>query len=184
MAEVVRIGPMSVDDIGRVGEIDRTEWIATKYEVVRSADGLSLSLAPRQYDPPQEFPNWDEEGIARRTKWWRHELAGGGAIFGAFADTKLVGIAIVVPRRHATAEVLGMFVDAVHRRRGIGGRLLAATEDYARSVEAAIVYLHPNLTAMAVGFYRKHGYFLTCLVDEATLSYPEMEACIVLAKRV
>ncbi len=164
-------------------EVDRTERITAKYEVVRSEDGLSLSLAHRVCDPPEEFPNWDEEGVTRRIAWWRRELAGGGAVFGAFLGERLIGFGVVAIRQHGTAEVLGMFVDAGCRRRGIGGRLLSAAEGYARDAGAGFVYLHPNPTETAVGFYRKHGYLLTCLVDEATLSYPEMEGCIVLAKR-
>jgi len=183
MGEAVHIQRIPTDDLQRIREVDRTELIAAKYEVVRSADGLSLSLVERACDPPEEFPNWDEEGRVGRREWWQRELAGGGAAFGAFLGERLVGFAVTVTPRRA-AEVLGIFVDAGFRRGGIGGRLLAAAEEYAKDAGAPVVYLHPNLTVAAVGFYRKHGYALTCLVEEGTLSCPEMETCIVLAKRV
>ena len=185
MSDTVRIEPMSVDDLSRLmSEVDRTELMAAKYDVVRSADGLSLSLVKRDCDPPEEFPHWDETGITRRIDYYRRELAGGGQIFGAFADQRLLGFVAVAVRHNQAAEVLGIFADASMRRRGIGERLLGAAEEYACGAGANIMYVNPNPTLIAMGFYRKHGYLLSCLIDETTLSYPPMETCILLVKRL
>jgi GNAT superfamily N-acetyltransferase len=167
-----------------MSEVDRTESIAVDYEVVRSTDGLSLSFVARDHDPPNVFPHWDEAGVTRRVEYYQRELADGGAIFGAFAGDRLVGLVVVAARRQRRAEVLGIFVDAGMRRRGIGGKLHAMAEEYARGTGADTMYVYSNPTLTAVGFYRKHGYVLTCLVDEATLAHPPMETCIVLAKRL
>jgi len=184
MAAEVRIQPMSVEDLTRMSEVDRTEFMAAKYDVVRSADGLSLSLVQRDCDPPEEFPHWDEAGIRRRVDYYRREIARGGAVFGAFAGQGLVGFVAVAAREDHAAEVLGIFADASRRRRGIGSRLLVRAEEWATSAGVTKMYVHSNPTVLAVGFYRKHGYVLTCLVDEATLEYPAMETCMVLAKRL
>ena len=185
MSHAVQIQPMSVDDLSRLmGGVDRTELMAAKYEVVRSADGMSLSLVKRDCDPPEEFPHWDEAGITRRTDYYQREIARGGQIIGAFADQRLLAFAAVALRGNQTAEVLGIFTDASMRRRGIGGRLLAAAEEHAHRAGASIMYVNPNPTLIAMGFYRKHGYVLSCLIDESTLSYPPMETCILLVKRL
>jgi GNAT superfamily N-acetyltransferase len=184
LVEDVDIQPMSVDDLTRMSEVDRTELMAAKYDVVRSTDGLSLSLVQRECDPPEEFPHWDEAGITRRIDYYRREIAGGGAVFGAFAGQRLVGFVAVAVREEQAAEVLGVFADASRRRCGIGGRLLAAAEEWAGRAGANTMYVHSNPTVLAVGFYRKHGYVLSCLVDEATLEYPAMETCMVLAKKL
>jgi len=185
VSHTVRIQPMSVDDLSRLmSGVDRTELMVAKYEVVRSADGLSLSLVKRDCDPPEEFPHWDETGITRRIDYYRRELAGGGQIFGAFADQTLLGFVAVAVRRNGAAEVLGIFTDASMRRRGIGERLLTMAEEHAHGAGASTMYVNPNPTLIAMGFYRKHGYVLSCLIDEATLSYPPMETCILLVKRL
>ena len=185
MSHTVRIQPMSVDDLSRLmSEVDRTELIAAKYEVVRSADGLSLELVKRECDPPEEFPHWDETGITRRIDYYRREVAGGGRIFGAFAGERLLGFVAVAVRRTGAAEVLGIFTDASMRRRGTGERLLSVAEEYAHGAGARIMYVNPNPTLIAMDFYRKHGYVLSCLIDESTLSYPPMETCILLVKRL
>jgi GNAT superfamily N-acetyltransferase len=180
----VDIRPLAASDLSRIGEIDRTERIAAKYEVVRSADGLSLSLVPRVYEPPEVFPRWDDEGIARRRDWWQRGLAGGGAAFGAFVGERFVGFSVALLRSHQTAEMAALFVDAEFRGRGIGSRLLMAVEEYATGSGATRMYLHPNPTVATVEFYRKCGYVLTCLVDEAIVNHPDLETCIVLAKQL
>ena len=181
----MRIQPMSIDDLSRLmGGVDRTESITAKYEVVRSTDGLSLSLVKRDCDPPEVFPHWGETGIARRIDYYRREVAAGGRIFGAFEEKRLLGFGPVAVRQNRTAEVLGLFADASVRRQGIGEKLLNVAEHYALGAGANVMYVNPNPTLIAMSFYRKHGYVLSCLIDETLLSYPFMETCILLVKQL
>ena len=181
----MQIQPMSIDDLSRLmSGVDRTESITAKYEVVRSSDGFSLSLVKHDCDPPEVFPHWDDIGIARRIDYYRREVAAGGQIFGAFEEKRLLGFVPVAVRQNRTAEVLGLFADARMRRQGIGEKLLNAAENYARGVGARVIHVNPNPTLIAMSFYRKHGYVLSCLIDETVLSYPPMETCILLVKQL
>lgn len=185
MPDTVRVEPMSIDELSLLMDgVDRTELIHARYDVVRSADGLSLGLVRRECDPPEEFPHWDEAGIARRIDYYGREVADGGRIFGAFSGQKLLGFVALARRPKEAAEVLGIFADASVRRRGLGTRLLEAAEMYALDEGARTMYVNPNPTLIAMNFYCKHGYELTCLIDESALSYPPMETNILLVKRL
>jgi len=63
----------------------------------------------------------------------------------------------------ATGEVLGMFVDPAHLRRGIGRGLLESVETAA--VQRGITRLHLQSTLNAIEFYRANGF----VVDEMAL---------------
>ena len=63
----------------------------------------------------------------------------------------------------ATGEVLGMFVDPLHLRRGIGRGLLQTVE--ARALQRGLERLHLQSTLNAIEFYRANGF----VVDEMAL---------------
>ncbi len=104
-------------ELRRLGEADRAAWLV-----------LRLALWPR--DGAHEF---DAE---------LDEILGSGgrlAAYGAFVDARLVGLLEVGERPWGdgcdTAPVgwvEGIYIDAAHRRAGIGGALIAVAEDWAR----------------------------------------------------
>ncbi len=63
-----------------------------------------------------------------------------------------------VGRRRAYLHYLA--VQAEHRSRGIGGRLLEAVEDWARANNADLIATDTNLRSNvgAIEFYERHGY--------------------------
>lgn len=75
-----------------------------------------------------------------------------------------------VGRRRAHLEYLA--VQARHREQGIGGRLLAAVEDWARRSGAALIVADTNLRSNlgAVEFYERHGYARQAVILRKTLS--------------
>jgi GNAT superfamily N-acetyltransferase len=61
--------------------------------------------------------------------------------------------------RDAGAELGGLVVDAHHRGRGIGGRLMAAAEDWARRQGLGTLRLRSNVVRNeAHAFYRGRGF--------------------------
>lgn len=62
-----------------------------------------------------------------------------------------------------TGEVLGMFVDPAHLRRGLGRGLLQAVEG--RAAQRGLERLHLQSTLNAIEFYRANGF----VVDEMAL---------------
>jgi GNAT superfamily N-acetyltransferase len=83
-----------------------------------------------------------------------------GRTLVAVADEAVVGFCEFDA---ATGEVLGMFVDPLHLRRGIGRGLLQTVETTA--VQRGLGRLHLQSTLNAVDFYRANGF----VVDEMAL---------------
>ena len=70
----------------------------------------------------------------------------------------LVGFAALGPKlADASAELLGLFIDAGQRRQGIGSLLMSQTERLARQRGVQAIFLSSNRTCSAVEFYLKHG---------------------------
>lgn len=62
----------------------------------------------------------------------------------------------------AHIEIGGLVVDADHRGMGIGEKLLAGIEDWARGMEVRAVYLRSNIIREeAHHFYEQAGYEMT-----------------------
>jgi GNAT superfamily N-acetyltransferase len=86
----------------------------------------------------------------------------GALHLGAFEGARLVGVASVLPDRHPVLpdgdawRIRGMAVDEDARGRGVGGLLLQACVDHARSLGAALVWC--NARVRAVAFYERHGF--------------------------
>lgn len=88
---------------------------------------------------------------------------GDGLVFVAEIGGRVVGW-VHVHGKHdlespARAEIGGIVVDERHRRRGIGEELMAAAEDWARSMRYATLRLRSNVIREdAHRFYRRLGY--------------------------
>lgn len=66
---------------------------------------------------------------------------------------------VITPESPAHAEIGGLVVDAAHRGRGIGRRLMEAAEDWARGKGLSSVRLRSNVVrAEAHAFYEGIGY--------------------------
>ena len=74
----------------------------------------------------------------------------------ALLDGVVVGTGRMYGAETGTAHVGRMAVDADHRRRGVGGRVLTLLEDQARLDGAANVVL--DAQAYVKAFYERHGY--------------------------
>jgi GNAT superfamily N-acetyltransferase len=111
--------------VRRLVESDASAWFALRREMLLDTP-LAFSSSP-------EDDHFREEEVVRRY------LAGatGGAAFGAFAP-HLVGALGVLRDAHRKAAhkawVWGMYVQASHRRRGLGRRLLEAAIAHARTL--------------------------------------------------
>ncbi|HEY3110388.1 MAG TPA: GNAT family N-acetyltransferase, partial [Chloroflexota bacterium] len=101
------------------------------------------------------------EGLAARLGpyWFVAELEGRVVGFVGGQARESEGLA-VIPAGQAYLEVEDLYVQAEHRSRGLGGRLLdralhAAAE---RGVERALVYSSNLAWERTVAFYRRHGF--------------------------
>ena len=176
---------VSSSEIARIGEIDRTEKINARLRCVLASDGNSIVLLKEEIDPPEEVPNWDDEGVRRRAKWWKREVDEGGALFLAEDNGKLTGFAVLgAGKAGECAEMVALFVDKDHRAEGLGGKLVQRLEDEARERGIENMYVQSIETTASVGFYQSVGYRIACLMDASTMRLPGMETSIVLVKRL
>jgi len=170
--------------ISRIAEIDRTELIQARYRCALAPDGASIALIERQLDPPEVFPDWDEEGIRRRAKWWQREVDEGGMLLIAEEEGELHGFAVLGPQKAGgCAEMVALFVDKSRRGKGLGTELVRRLEDEARRRGIENIYVQSVDTVASVDFYRSVGYSVMCLMDSSTVHLPGMETNIALAKR-
>lgn len=72
----------------------------------------------------------------------------------AAASGRVVGCIAVVPLAGGVAEIESVAVDPDHRGTGLGGRLVAAAVERARSDGASVVYL----ATREPGYFRRHGF--------------------------
>lgn len=183
--EDCEIRPGSLSGIARIGEIDRSEDIAIEYECRLAEGGQSIDIVELRRDPPKHIPDWDEEGIQRRTRWWTREVEEGGTIFVAESAGKLIGIAILsTERHHKSAEIVSLFVDRAHRGKGLGRRLMERLEDEARDRGIEAIFVGSNENAGSLGFYRAMGFRIVCLMDPSVVWIPGLETTITLAKKL
>ncbi|MFD0273060.1 GNAT family N-acetyltransferase [Kitasatospora sp. NPDC127111] len=127
---------------------------------------------------PQDWPLWREARLAALTEaphafrarlsdWahggerqWRARLATAEAChLVALLDGRVVGLAGGVPGPDGTAQLRSVWVGPEVRGRGVGDRLVAAVEAWARRSGATtltLAVLPGNDAALAL--YRRHGF--------------------------
>lgn len=143
-------------DLSRVAEIDRRERIEVLYE----QQGARLVERHGNFDSPA----WDADGdgkhsVAAKVREVEHYVEAGGVVVGAFANDRLVGMGIVVPRlRPQIAQLAFLHVSAPFRKTGIGSRLSDQLDHLAREEGAIEMVVSATPSANTVRFYLAHGY--------------------------
>ena len=143
-------------DLSRVGEIDRTERIGVLYE----QHGVDLAARRGEWSAPA----WDAHGhgehsVASQAHALEHYVNAGAISLGAFADGRLVGIAVVVLHvRPGIAQLAYLHVSALSRATGVGSRLCAQIEQIARAADDAEMVVSATPSENAMRFYLGRGF--------------------------
>ncbi len=152
-------------DLPQLGSIDRAERVDAIY---LQQDG-NLELRAHVED----VSGWDPAELAQYVARLRDVRGAGGAVLGAWDGGRLVGLASLDPRAVGGDPVLMkldmLYVDAAHRGRGIGTRLVALIGARARSHGAAALYVSATPTRRTVDFYRGLGAQVLASPDPALL---------------
>ena len=152
----VRIRQLGVDDVGRVGLIDRSEHVDVEYCVV---DGV-LQRRPVTI---ADVPPWDVDGdgphsVAGHIAFCEPIVRGGAALLGAFDGEVQMGLAIVDPAfEPGTAWLAFLHVSRPSRRLGAATALWDEAARRARDAGAQRMYVSATPTGSAVGFYLRQG---------------------------
>jgi ribosomal protein S18 acetylase RimI-like enzyme len=152
----LRLEELTVDDLGLIGQIDRTEHVDIEYEVVEG----QIVERPVTF---AEVPAWDPTGtgphsVAGQIDFCASVLADGGVFLGAFDGARFVGLAVVDPEfGHRMAWLAFLHVNRADRRRGVAQLLWDAAAERARAAGSRTMYVSATPTGSAVGFYLRQG---------------------------
>jgi GNAT superfamily N-acetyltransferase len=157
----VEVRTIGAAEVGRLGEIDRTEVIDHVYYM---RDGR-LVLEEEHWHltdwPPGHKEQLIEENQALLTR--------GGSAWGAFVGDRMVGIASLdskfIGKDMDMLNMALLHVNHGHRGRGIGTRLMSLTVERAHELGARRIYVSGMPTKRAISFYMNRGCQLADEVD-------------------
>jgi GNAT superfamily N-acetyltransferase len=174
---------MRVEEISRIGEVNREELVMAEYVSTPDPSGFGLRTTRVEIPSPTETPHWSEQGIEGRINDWKPSVERGGFFYGAFDEERLAGFVILGPKRwDDSGEIVALFVDRKHRRHGVAGELMGKAEAVARERGISSMFLYSNPTESSVGFYLKSGYRIVGLISKEIVR--SLPGDIVMAKRL
>lgn len=132
---------LSAEDVDAVSALARTVWQAT-YPALISQTQIDAMLADR-YAPQRIRAQLDDP----RQAWW---VALQGAVPAGFAHVLL---------EDTRCKLDKLYIHPDHQRQGIGGALLNACADWARTQQARQLWLQVNRgNAQAIRAYEQYGF--------------------------
>ena len=133
--------PLAADDVDAVSALARTVWQAT-YPALISQAQIDAMLADR-YSPQRIRTQLGDP----RQAWWVALL---GTVPAGFAHVLLEGMRCKLDK---------LYVHPDHQHQGIGGALLQACADWARTHQARHLWLQVNRgNTQAIRAYEKYGF--------------------------
>jgi predicted N-acetyltransferase YhbS len=152
MTTVVRV--MTILELARIGEIDRSERITQQYK----QHGQMLELTETSIDAPR-WGEPNEAAVEDRIEEWTRLVSAGGVPIGAFDGENLIGLAIYTrasPEMPASLAVL--HVTKPWRRHGVGCALTNEVVRLARVDGVRRLYVSATPTRGTVDFYMNQGF--------------------------
>lgn len=157
----IRVRAMSIEEVERIREIDRSEWIEAIYRMV---DGQL-----EQAEAGHECPTWNEEQLTALIARFQAEASHGGYAVGAYDEGRLVGFGVLGHklrgRNSDRLHVDLLYVSRDYRRQGIGSRIMDELSREAGNRGAKYLYISSTETQSAVHFYKGYGGQLADEVD-------------------
>ena len=148
--------PLARHELGRVGEIDRTERIDTLYR----QDGTRLESRTGDFSAPAWSPDGDgEHSVAGQRRSLEEYVDMGAACVGAFDGDRLVGIGVVCFHvRYRVAQLAYLHVSDGYRGHGIGVALTAELERHVRTAGDTAMVVSATPSENTVRFYLRRGF--------------------------
>lgn len=153
--------PLSVDEVDRFEEIDRSETITHIWYI---RDG-QMVLEEERWD----MTGWPSDDLPGIREHLRSCMVEGGASWGAFDGDRLVGISTLDGRRYGErGDVLDLYflhVSNLYRHQGIGRALLELAKARARELGAKRLFVSGLPSINTIRFYRAVGFDLVQEAD-------------------
>ena len=147
------IRPLDAAEWDDVWGIDRSERVE---HLVRHRDG-ALVREPH----PQDVPGWPDGEPEHYAPLLRDCRDHGGSAWGAFADERLVGAAVLearfIGRVHDRLQLKFLHVSRSERGTGLGRALFDIAADHARGAGARGLYVSATPTGNTIDFYLRLG---------------------------
>jgi len=147
--------------VEQIWSIDRREVIDHVYYL---QDG-KLVLKPEHYD----MQGWPPGEPEKYTPILYDCFDRGGTFYGAFEDSRLVGVAVLESRfigQHKDQlQLTFLHVSHSHRKTGLGRRLFEHAAEKARRMHARKLYISATPSENTVNFYLHLGCVVTREVD-------------------
>lgn len=149
----MHLRPLAMQELAWVEQIDVSESGSSVYSVVEG----QLVLKQETWQRPRRSADHWQPYI----EYWQALMEQGGAAIGAFAGSRLVGIAVIRYQLTASmAQLAALFVDSAYRRRGIADALVDEVSRLAHAGGAQALYVSATPSESAVGFYTSQGFAL------------------------
>ena len=148
--------PLVPDELSRLGEIDRTEYVPVIYR----QQGDQLTEEHHDFHiPPWSTEDEGEYSVAHHRAICERHLADGGTAVGAYDGERLVGIGVVMPHvRPGIAQLAQLHVSDGYRGRGIGRRLCEMMDDIAHAAGDTTMVVSAVPSVNTVQFYMRRGF--------------------------
>jgi len=148
------IREMTIDELDRIGEIDRSERITQQYTAAGgSLELVDVDIHAARWGEPREHP------VQHYVDEWRPVLEAGGTLIGAFDGDVLVGFAVYNPSiSEGLAQLTALHVSRPYRGTGVGCALSDEVVRRARADGAGRLYVSATPTRATVDFYMGRGF--------------------------
>jgi putative acetyltransferase len=145
-------------------------------EIVRVHRAAVHGTAAASY-PDAILASWSPPVSAARIESTRGDIEAGDELFFVARHSETIaGFGAIEPK---SQQLQALYVDPAFGRRGIGGRLIAALEETARSLGLPLLQMAASVNAEA--FYARHGYEVVQRGTHRLSSGQEM-ACLFMRK--
>jgi ribosomal protein S18 acetylase RimI-like enzyme len=152
----MEIRRLTIDDVGVVAAIDRSEHVDREYEVV---EGELRERPVTMVD----IPAWTSYGtgshtVASKIDFCHGRLVEGGQLLAAFEGKRVLGVAVVEPAFDPPlARLAFLHVSRPYRRSGVGAALWRSAVRAATGAAAEALYVSATPTGSTVDFYLSQG---------------------------
>lgn len=154
-ADQIAYRRLAAADLGRIGEIDRTERIEALYV----QHGADLVRREGDWSSPPWREGKGEHSVAHQRAQCEGYLAAGALGLSAFEGERLVGIGLVTPHiRPGIAQLAFLHVSDGFRGRGVGTYLTAQLERLAREQGDESMVVSATPSENTVRFYLGRGF--------------------------
>ena len=147
--------PLVPADLGRIGDIDRTERIEALYV----QHGADLVRREGDWSSPPWREGKGEHSVAHQQAQCEGYLAAGALGLSAFEGERLVAIGLVTAHvRPGIAQLAFLHVSDGYRGQGVGSYLTAGLERLAREQGDELMVVSATPSENTVRFYLRRGF--------------------------